>query len=58
MKKKHNIYSLLRAFKYGYVDIDYTVNTILEIFKNSRDFNWVIYFLGMFVGAAIVLALR
>ena len=55
MKDKDKLAPLLRAFKLGYVDFDYAMDSILRIYSTSRRFNWNNFSLGMVVGGIITL---
>lgn len=53
MKDKRIIEPLLRAFKNGDVDFEYTVNYILDVYSNSKRFNWNNFGTGMCVGGLL-----
>lgn len=54
MKDKDKLALLLRAFKLGYVDFDYAMNSILHIYSVSKRFNWNSFSLGMFAGTILM----
>lgn len=55
MKDKDKLLPLLRAFKLGHVDLEYTVDFILFTYTNSRRFNWNNFSLGMSVGVLLAI---
>jgi hypothetical protein len=54
MDDKRKIGLVLRAFKIGSVDFDYTKQFILDIFKDSKHFNLHSFILGIIFGIILL----
>lgn len=54
---KEKLSPLLRAFKMGYVDIDYAIEQILDIYTTSRRFNFDNFLSGVSAGLIIAMIL-
>lgn len=52
-KDEDKLTPLLRSFKNGDVDIDYTIDYILRIFKDSKRFNSNSFLAGMLIGLTL-----
>lgn len=55
MKDKDKLTPLLRGFKLGHVDLDYSIDFILNVYRHSRRFNLNSFSLGMLVGSVVTL---
>ena len=54
MKDENKLYPLLRVFKMGHVDIEYSVDYILKVYSSSRRFNWPNFSLGIVMGLMLM----
>lgn len=55
MKDKDKLEPLLRAYKLGYVDLNYSVDFILKIYSDSKRFNFHSFQWGMVAGIILYL---
>ena len=55
MKDRRKIEPLLRAFKLGHVDLEYSIDFILKVYSDSKRFNWANFSIGMSTGGIIML---
>jgi hypothetical protein len=53
MKDRDKLAPLLRAFKNGDVDFDYTMDFILHMFSVSKRFNSNSFLIGMLIGGLL-----
>lgn len=53
MKDKDKLQLVLRAFRLGHVDIDYTLDSILTTYSSSKRFNWHNFSWGVSIGILI-----
>lgn len=52
---KDKLAPLLRAFKLGYVDLEYTIDFILKVYGDSKKINYNSFIKGIFIGFSIAI---